>query len=473
MTDTGALGLTPAAPTGDAVVSVLLGRGDGTFRPPLNTLVNLSNLTNLSGAGGPVFLGQPVVGDFNSDGRLDLAFAIQGNLAGTSAADLRLRRGGHRAARQRRRHLRLRRSSSPTRRASPSSNGGAATCGSSAGNLSGGTFFTPSGAGVVSIGSTNGIAFIPSGTASGFVVASPGVGIPGSGTIGLGTFGSGNVFGGPVDNGGSSFGDANGAFVATGLPAPAGGTALGVMLGTPPAPSSPARLGHAGRAPRHARHAARQRVRHSASCPRSTRPTFSTSLGALPTFGTPNTTGINTLDQSASRSACRCRQTPASIALATQSGDRRRRPGRPDRRRRLHPRRGLVVLRPVNFGSAGTLAGVPGFTSFAGGLPIGFSAAGPFVVAGDFNGDARPDLAVFNPAADSLSILLNTTRRRQSRRQVRRPRRPDAPAGGGGAGRSSFPSITAAAEDAVAGQAECHGNRDDHQRRLDRLLRAR
>src|SRR4029077_9348371 len=43
-------------------ISVLLGNGDGTFQPSLNF------------PAGPVaYMGEPVIGDFNGDGKLDVA----------------------------------------------------------------------------------------------------------------------------------------------------------------------------------------------------------------------------------------------------------------------------------------------------------------------------------------------------------------------------------------------------------------
>jgi hypothetical protein len=75
------------------------------------------------------------------------------------------------------------------------------------------------------------------------------------------------------------------------------------------------------------------------------------------------------------------------------------------------PVAGNLVLQPDRTFSVELTGVEAGSTSFGFSTEQPFStAAGPFsVAAGDFNGDGRPDLATANTNASSVSILLNTT----------------------------------------------------------------
>ena len=110
-------------------------------------------------------------------------------------------------------------------------------------------------------------------------------------------------------------------------------------------------------------------------------------------------------------------------------GRQRRRPARPGRRQPTTPTSVSVLLNQTAPGAT-----VPSFApqaTFATGI-------GPCSVAvGDLNGDGRPDLAVANHDADSVSVLLNTTAPGPAHAQLRPPghlRHRDRPPlrGGGG-----------------------------------------
>ena len=79
MTSTATVGSTWRSPA-PAVVSVLLGDGDGTFQPPVNYAAGINDVTAL------------VAGDFNGDGRVDLAVAGN-NVAGAGIVSVLLGNG--------------------------------------------------------------------------------------------------------------------------------------------------------------------------------------------------------------------------------------------------------------------------------------------------------------------------------------------------------------------------------------------
>jgi hypothetical protein len=110
---------------------------------------------------------------------------------------------------------------------------------------------------------------------------------------------------------------------------------------------------------------------------------LNTAAVGVPTFAAQQTFAVGT--------------TPYSVAVGDFNGD-----GRPDLATANYSDNAVSVLLNTTAAGATTAAFASQQTFAAGSNPLA-------VVAGDFNGDGRPDLAVANVNGNTVSVLLNTT----------------------------------------------------------------